>query len=177
MKKLIIISILILLPGLSHAQFSITLQQPPPFRFNISSLWNVTLVNASGSSLNVYLHGEASKTGEGKVMEATTSIFVLQTGVKMVNASEIQPIDVKESNQTYKDIIRATGTVPAGDYEICVSLINADNGVVLGTDCIIHSVQNFSQVELISPMEGTTVAEIYPVFTWIPPTPVTSNAN
>jgi hypothetical protein len=69
-------------------RFSITLHQPPPFRFNISSLWNVTLVNASGENLNVYLHGQASKSGEGLVVEANTSAFILQPGVKMVNADK-----------------------------------------------------------------------------------------
>lgn len=176
MKTLLLIAACFLLQMKADAQVSISLQQPPPFRFNISSLWNVTLVNSSGGNLNVYLHGQAVKMSEGLVVEANTSFFVLQPGVKMVNASEIQPIDVKEANQTYKDIIRSTGTVPAGDYEICVSVVNADNGDVLGTDCIVHSVQNFSQVELITPMEGTDVIEMYPVFTWLPPTPVTSGA-
>jgi hypothetical protein len=172
----IIAFLLFLSSGTVSAQVSITLHQPPPFRFNISSLWNVTLVNASGENLNVYLHGQASKSGEGLVVEANTSAFILQPGVKMVNASEIQPIDVKEANQTYKDIIRSTGSIPAGEYEICVTVIDADNGVIIGTDCITHSVQNFSQVEIISPMNGSEIFELYPVFTWIPPTPVSSGA-
>ena len=105
MKNLIIIAILILIPGLTSAQVSITLHQPPPFRFNISSLWNVTLVNASGGDINVYLHGQASKTGEGLVLEATTSVFILQPGVRTVNASQIQPIDVNEANQIFLNLI------------------------------------------------------------------------
>jgi hypothetical protein len=182
MKKLTINLLLIFL--FSQSAFSgsdsvtVILTPPPPFRFNISSLWNVTLINNSKSSINIYLHGTASSRSS-EIVNATTSGILLPPGSKSINASLFQTVDVNYNSNSgnFSDIVQQTGSFPAGDYEYCVIVKRVDNNNELGSDCENFSVQNFSQVELISPMNESEVHDLYPVFSWVQPTPVYTSQN
>lgn len=180
MKKLLsLIIFYIFSSGLSFSQVTVTLQQPAPYKFNIASMWNITLNNTTNTTYNVELLGEAKKSNGEFIASGTTSKFILKPGMKIVNAAEIQPISVKYgSNGTFKKIIERTGSFPAGDYDICVYVKNTDsNNATLGFDCIPVSVQNFSQLQLISPMDGADINDMYPVFSWLPPSPVDASMN
>jgi hypothetical protein len=66
------------------------------------------------------------------------------------------------------------GQLPSGDYDICVDVINAATGDILGTDCVTQEVLLVSQVALVYPTDALTLLpeNKYPIFTWIPPVPV-----
>ncbi len=181
MKKLLLLIILYFFYcDLSYSQVTVILQQPPPYRFNIASLWNVTLINTTAGTYNLTLFGEARKSNNEFIVSAITKQFVLRPlETKVVNASDIQPITVDYGGgSAIKEIIRTTGSLPAGEFNICVYARDADSGNAnVGFDCLTISVENFSQVELISPINESTVEDQYPVFTWLPPTPVSANQN
>jgi hypothetical protein len=65
-----------------------------------------------------------------------------------------QTIDISYNSNSgnFSDIVQQTGSFPAGEYEYCVTVKSADNNGDLGSDCENVSVQNFSQVELTSPI-------------------------
>ena len=180
--KNIIITIAILL--ISQSAFcgsdsvTVIVHRPPPFKFNISSLWNITLINNTISNINVYLFGRASRRGS-EIVNAVTSEIILPPGTKSINASLFQRIDVSYNGNSgnFSEIVQRTGSFPAGEYEYCVNVKRADNNEVLGSDCEDVSVQNFSQVKLISPMNNAEVHDLYPVFSWIQPTPVSALQN
>jgi len=179
MKKQILILILIFL--VTRSAFSgtdsvtVILHKPPPFRFNVSSLWNITLINKTKSNINVYLTGTAS-SHNSEIVTATTSGILLPPGSKSINASLFQTVDVAYNGNSgnFSDIVQRTGSFPAGSYEYCVTVKGVDNNEEIGSDCEDVTVQNFSQVKLISPVNNGEVHEQYPVFSWIQPTPVSS---
>lgn len=156
----------------------VTLKQPPKYKFNISSLWNITLKNNTNNNYSIELKGTADKTGTGIIVTATTAVFQLKANeTKIVSASEITPIDV-DYDKSYQDIIEKTGSFPAGDYVICVEVKQKPENSILGSECMLNvSVENFSQVQIISPYDGAGILDMYPVFTWLPPSPVATQTQ
>ncbi|MCB0727220.1 MAG: hypothetical protein KDD00_07125 [Ignavibacteriae bacterium] len=176
MKKIIltlIVSITFINSSFSQDSVTVILHQPPPFQFNVSSLWNMTLINNTNESINVYLFGTAS-SHKTEIVNATTSGILLPPGTKNINASQFQTIDISYNSNSgnFSDIVQQTGSFPAGNYEYCVTVKRVDNNAELGSQCEDVAVENFSQVELSSPMNEAEVNDIYPIFSWLPPTPV-----
>ena len=196
--KYILIILMFLFIGTKHIMAGdviIQLRQPPQYQFKLEHMWNVTLVNTSQTTYNVYLYGIATKSGEGKIVDANTSKFQLPPGTKIVQPQNISPINIIEAKKEYEAPVKHLGAVPNGNYDICVSVINAENGSVLGVECYTTEVLNLTQIELLSPTDGFNVSpdlssdtsgsknnkgnfkyvsnqnqnSIFPVFTWIPP--------
>ncbi|RPI17739.1 MAG: hypothetical protein EHM58_08245 [Ignavibacteriae bacterium] len=155
----------------------VQLRQPPAYKFALEDMWKVTLNNSSKSIYNVYLYGTVSRTGAGEIVQGTTSKFQLPPGTKIVQPNDISPINVKEPNKDYENVLKRTGTVPNGDYEICLTVYDADNNTVIGEECLNFSVQTVTQTALVSPIDEATISERLPVFSWQPPSPVRSTQN
>jgi hypothetical protein len=143
------------------AQISVHLQQPHPFQFHVEDMWKVTLTSTYQTPVRVYLYGTARSLTEGLIVDANTAIFSMNIGTRMVKANEIGPIDVHKQNQTYGDIVKKMGGLPSGKFEICVYVKDAATNQTLAVDCIEHEVQNFTEVELISPISSTVISNEY----------------
>jgi len=173
------------------AQVTVVLQQPPPFQFKIENMWKITLINPTGTTFKVYMHGEATESVKGKIVAVTTAPFTLPPGAKVVNTRELVPMNIDVSNSKYADVIQKINAIPTGDYEICVTVINSETGQQLGMQCMEAQTQNLSQVELLQPENSTkflsgSISEnnadnigdfkIIPgsfvTFSWLPPSPV-----
>ncbi|RPI13561.1 MAG: hypothetical protein EHM58_18210 [Ignavibacteriae bacterium] len=150
MKKIIFFLSIILTP-VTFSQVTVTLRQPPPYQFKVEDFWKVTLNNASQNTYNVYLYGIATGNNDGKIVDANTKVFALKPGTTIVTAAHVSPIQIKEKNKKYEDAIKFTGGLPTGDYEICLTVYNAENNEVLGNECISHSVEIISGIELLLP--------------------------
>jgi len=200
MKQIKVIHIFILLTTILLffqinilAQVSVILQQPPPFQFKIENMWKVTLINPTQTSLTVYLQGVATESTKGQIVTATTAAFLLPPGVKVINSRELNPMNVHVNNSKYTDVIQNIGSVPTGDYEICVTVFDAGTGLQLGMQCIEAQTQNLSQVELLQPKNNTkflsgavtgnnfdntgeSESQVVPgsfiTFNWLPPSPI-----
>ncbi len=178
----------VLLTAQTYSQVSVQLQQPPPYQFKVEQFWKVILTNNSRVPVNIYLKGTATQSLQGKIIEATSSVITLQPGVKVVSGQDLGPFTISESNSHYKDIMINTGSVPSGDYNICVMAFDASSGKVLATDCISVTVENFNRMELISPFDQEVIGNISEeatenlklksinispvvIFSWLPPIP------
>jgi len=137
-----------------NAQITVIIQQTPPYQFKLEHMWKVTLVNPTQTTYRISLHGRATELYEGLIVEATTAALVLPPGMKVINALELVPINIRESNPKYADVVKNIGGVTAGDYEIFVSVIDAEVGRVLGFQCVRTKVQSLTQVELLEPANG-----------------------
>jgi len=209
MQKLkgILIILILTASSILYSQSNVTVQlrQPPPYSFHVEDMWKVTLNNVTQNTYNIYLHGVATKIGGGRIVAANTSTFRLGGGRRMVNASEISPIDVTEKDKIYEDVINHTGGLPNGEYEICVSVINAENDMILGEECYTTEVMNVTQLNLLFPDDGEIFSGndiILPkdtlktkkktpreitlnqsqtssniIFSWLPPSPVNPGAR
>ncbi len=161
----------------SVAQVNVYLQQPPPYQFKTDNLWKVTLVNNS-APVTVYLLAEVTdlKTNR-RIAEGRTSSFLLPSGMKKVNASELSPIDIKKYDNSVENTLNKTGTFKSGEYNICIHALNSADDTELGSFCNDYEILNVTQTELLMPEEMEEVSFSQPVFSWMPPTPFPSGVR
>lgn len=176
MRPLISLLLLFLVVNVSKSQVIVQLQQPPPNQLLIEDLWKLRTINSSQNSYNVYLTATVTEATLGQILSGSSKNFTIPTGIKFINQSDLGDVNVQYSNEEIKNIIEKTGSVPAGNYEICVSLINADGSeTVLASTCISQEVNNYTVPVLISPDDKAQTSAQLPVFNWLPPTPVRPN--
>lgn len=171
-----------------QAQINVTLQQPLPFQFKIENFWRVVLVNIGEDPLNIYLVGTAIDQMEERIIEATSSVITLQRGTKILTGRDLGPFEIHESETRYSNLIARTGSIPSGNYDICIEVFDAGSNRLLGGDCVQMVVENLSRIELISPFDAEIVSNFLPgnknvknlnittqntpvIFSWMPPVP------
>jgi len=179
-----------------YAQVTVVLQQPPPYQFNVDYMWKVTLINPTNTTYKIYLTGVATESLQGQIIKATSAAFSLAPGVKIINTHDLIPMKVEATNNRYTSVVKNIGTLPTGNYEICVNVIDAETGMLLGTQCMETQVENLSQVELLQPESNTTfisgnavkndaedignskiITGSFITFSWLPPSPVPPGAK
>ena len=174
MKKyfLIILSLALLTTNFvfSQANVIVQLKQPPPFKFHVEDLWKVNLTNP-GQPTNVYLFAKVTK-GIQKMLDATSAPFNLPTGVKMVKANEIGPIDVNKYTDEVDKAISSTGSLPSGVYTICIYAISTLTKQEVGSFCGDYEILNVTKSDLLSPENMESVLDVFPSFNWLPPSPI-----
>ena len=154
----------------ARGQVQVVLHRPPPTQLHVEMLWRVDLVNLSGAPLEVRLYGVAW-AGARWVGDGLTSSFVLPIGLTTAGAVDFGPIDYN-ADPDYDDIVSRTGRVPAGEYRICLYVIDVATGDTLGSDCIDEQVvYHFLPPQLVYPSDESTIAEALPLFTWTPVSP------
>lgn len=158
-----------------YSQITIQLQEPPPFQFKVEHLWRAN-INNPGQAVNVYLFGTIER-GSRRLLDATTSVFLLPTGLKKVNARELSPIDVEKYSNEVEETLNKTGTLQSGTYNICLYVMDANTKQPLGSFCNDFEILNLTQSELISPLDKETVRDIQPMFNWLPPVPLPHGRN
>lgn len=156
------------------------LQQPPRNQLKVADLWKITIINTTADEYLVFLRGIATHDRDGQIADAHTATFVVPANTtKMVSGVDISPVKLDSSDPEYKAVFTQTGTVPAGNYTICV-YVNAvaRNGSaipvpeVIGSDCKTAEVQPQSPPVLVFPNDESDVSDKQPQFTWLPPTPL-----
>lgn len=137
----------------------------------VLSLLTGTLVNTTGSPQSIYLYADVSKNGI-HAGSATSARFTLQPGPLIINAINgealLNPIDGRYENLDPAYILR-TGTIPPGDYSICIYAIGNDT---VGKNCYDLIVMDLNPPILVMPMNGDAVDVPFPTFIWTPPTPL-----
>lgn len=160
-----------------EAQVIVRLDTPPPFKFKIEDFWKITLENP-GNAINVYLVAAAERISDGvRLADATSSVFNMPQGTKRINASEISPIDVNKYSDEIEKTLDRFGTLPDGDYRICVNVVSVESNLVIGFDCQEVSVLTLTQPELLSPMNKEIVLDVFPVFNWLPAFAIPSGSS
>jgi hypothetical protein len=171
----LLVGLLLLAPAL-QAQITVSLQQPPPNQLKVADLWRVTILNTTKTTYNVYLQGTATEANAGQVVDAQTSPFTVPPGSKVVTGHDLGNIKVNSSNSKYKNILLQTGSVPAGDYTVCVIVHAAQDGSELGNDCIQQHVES-ATLMLITPNDEAPLDVDLPVFIWTSSPPLGTSAT
>jgi hypothetical protein len=129
----------------------IRLKKPPPNVFFTEDMFKLTIINPTQETYRVYLHGRSTEAIIGLIIDASCNTFELPPGTKIVQTSDVGKVTINEKNEKYKDVITRMGQLPTGNYDICVDVVNASTGDVLGTDCVTQEVMLVSQVMLVYP--------------------------
>ncbi len=156
----------------AQGQVMVTLVRPPDNQVRVADLWRVTLTNLTQQTYSVYLNGIVTETTDGEIVNAESKIFDLPPGTHVLDGNLLSPIKVNSSREPYKRIVIATGTVPSGEYEVCVYVKEAGTGLELGHDCYSTRVEQVTPSIPVSPGDGDRVEDLYPTFVWTPPVPV-----
>ncbi len=163
--------------GLQAQSVSVQLFQPPPNQLRASDLWRLNISNLGSEPVTLYLRGIVTEARDGEVVVAESATFELAPReFKRVTARDISPIKRISSIKRYEDAFLRTGTVPSGDYEVCVFALLVDNGErteeELGSDCFSQLIEQASSLMLVMPDDEAEVSESLPMFTWMPPVPL-----
>jgi len=144
----------------------------PPYNFVIDGMWKITLINSSDPE-NVYLYGTIEDLESNELLvEGTTSVFFLPQGVKIVSSSDVTPVDLSKNSDAVKRTLERIGTLPNGLYDICIEVFSSSTNESLGSACTEIEVLTLTQADLLSPMDGETVLDIFPTFNWLASAPL-----
>lgn len=166
-KKFLLL--LVLFPVFVHAQVSIHVQLPPSGMIQKDQLWNLVLVNNSTTSFDatVIITLQDLTTGQ-TILSGSSRSITLAKGIRTVNVQEVQPIQ-------YNYITSFNGSfLPFGTYLICYSLTkrSSDEIQTLASECVTIIISPLSPPLLNSPADKAVLQTAYPLFSWIPPTPL-----
>jgi len=154
----------------------------PSNLWRIEDVLNITITNNAQEDLDIFLFSTVTDTEYGLLFELESSSFLLSAGYNgSINPADIGSVDVKNYNSKRADFIQDvlinTGTLPAGDYEICVEVLDHLTQYCYGRACINQIIAHPSPPELIFPSDESTLLDELPIFTWMPPMPTNSNVD
>ncbi|TAK51298.1 MAG: hypothetical protein EPO24_16065 [Bacteroidetes bacterium] len=72
----------------------------------------------------------------------------------------------EEAKNRIKDIALATGRLPSGTYTFNIRVEDVTNVAAYDEKQIILTLQNFSRIELLSPLNNSDVPTTFPLFQW-----------
>jgi hypothetical protein len=154
------------------AQVNVTIQHPPYNQLKIEDMWRITLINTSSTTLTVNLKSTLTEADAGLIATGESRIFELPPGRKIFTGSNYKELDPDivyvNKDSRYKESVTRTGGLPAGEYEICLYVIESTSGDQLGLECIQQSVLLAAAPTLISPEDGSEISLKHPDFIWLP---------
>ncbi len=170
----IIAGLFILFNAGSFAQeVLIRLNLPPIDQFTVNDLYNAQVINNSGKDLQIFLKGIVTEETKGLLFDGHSAVFTLKAGFNGLPAfSQLEPVSTNYSNKKVESYVLRTGTVPPGEYTICIYVIDATTQEELGEDCIQTELLAPMPPELIYPEDESQVEEMLLLFSWAPPAPV-----
>jgi hypothetical protein len=170
MIKKIVFLVVMFLPTLLWAQVTISVQLPQVGMVQKDQLWNLVLVNNSNATVeaNVFLNLQDAVTGQ-TVLSAGSRSVILNKGVKLLNAQQVQPIQYNFSAAGF------TGNyLPIGSYIACytISKLLLETVEVIANECVRLNITPLSPPQLNTPADHSEIRTTSPQFTWIPPAPM-----
>jgi len=161
-------------------QASIQLIIPPPVELANRDQWNLLLLASTFDTLQVLLHGTVTEQMRGKVYEVNSAVFTLRPGNYLFNTSNytlLEPEQVLFESRDFVEHISRTNTLPGGQYEVCVELVDMAQNIVITQTCTRVDINLTTPPALISPANGFRQCELLPLFVWAPPQPPLTNQN
>ncbi len=171
--RLLKIFVLLLLLFFANRAISQVIIYPPPLspggNPTVIQLMYGILNNTSSSALDVYMHLVCTNSGQ-PVADVQSKAFLLPSGITLINSQNVEnllyPVDVKYADNKYLSYGIKTSSLPPGTYEICITVLQTIGGSVIGNNCYSISIENFTSVNLLTPMNNGLSKNSYPIFSW-----------
>lgn len=167
-----------LLPMFAQAQVVMQPQAPPLGLTIKPQLWNLSLVNATKESMTVRIEMVMTDVSTNqRILTGTTRSFFLPDGAKQVQAKDVIPVTYNAGSSLYSIDPSPEGFLPPGVFNICYTLIGGPKGVpesTIAEACETYEIEPLSPPQLVSPMEQEQVETPAPLFTWLPPAPLSN---
>ena len=130
----------------------------------------VDITNSEHQAVTVYLHGEVRRDGK-LIGKGNSNKIEIPPGGKRITRSDITKIKKEWWDKEFEKLLFRMPTLPAGDYEACIFVYKAKGKKLLTKCCSGFESKPISPPRLISPKDGATLKEKYPLFRWTPPAP------
>ncbi len=175
MKKILLFAILNIWFLVLSAQVIVSTPIIPAGLVQKSQLWNLILINNSQEvmSVSIKLIIQDSKTGTS-LMSASTGNVQLTKGSVSFTEKDFSPIYYNYYSSAFDKPY-----FPMGHYVICYQVSDMKLGElkVIGEECVPFSIEPLSPPLLHMPDNGSTITELNPNFSWMPPAPATMFDN
>ena len=156
------------------------------YAFNTKEALNLVIINSHPKTFPVFINGKIMDGNRQTVVEFTSQEVVLNPGSNIITPNNVSLADANYFNMDIAEIENRTGTYPSGNYQVCVWLqcVTRDCGgagqdavAVEQINCIPVHVENPTPLLLSTPNNDAEIEEVRPMFTWIPPSPVSGSAS
>jgi hypothetical protein len=169
LKRLILFLSLFLFTNRTMAQ---VLVLPPGLHggnVSIVQLMYGILNNTSAAGINVSVQLTCT-TGSQLVANVKSKTFLLPPGITVINAQNAEnllyPVTVNYTDNKLEAFAIRMGALPPNTYQICVTVLKSKNDSVVGKNCYSVTFENYTSVNLLTPMNNSTIKDQYPTHTW-----------
>lgn len=170
--------VLCLLPAMMQAQVHIQTTIPSVGLVQKNQLWNLVMVNGTGSVLQGRLELILyDRTTAQELITATTGMFTLPNGSAMLNVSMLNPVQYNYLGMEPDRNLNAL--LPSGSYTACYSYIRnpGNKRELLAEECVSFDTEPVSPPMLTFPADSALL-DVQPAqFSWTPPAPVGMISN
>lgn len=164
-----------------NAQVTLNFNSINEFIFNSREALNFTVINSNPKSFQIKIKGKITDGNGQSIAEFVSTPVMLQTGANVFGRMNIDFQEINYFNADIAEIELKTGTYPSGQYRICIwsTCVTADcdgageyAGSIENPVCVQVNVENPTPLLLSYPGDNSEIEETRPVYTWIPPAPV-----
>ncbi len=171
MKIKLWLVLIICLPICVQAQITMTNQIPNTGMLLKEQLWNMVITNNSNDIVELKIKLDVTDLSLGQsVLNASTGKMTLGRGMKIITSRDLQPIEYNYAATEFSG-----NYAPCGSYIIHYRLFQEIPGkdyVVVADDVARIYITPLSPPLLITPSDKSGIEEVYPQFSWMPPTPI-----
>ena len=130
----------------------------------------VNITNSEHRAVTVYLHGEVRRDGK-LIGKGNSNKIEISPGGKRITRSDITKIEKEWWDKEFEKLLFRLSNLPEGNYEACIFVYKAEGKKLLTKCCSGFESKPISPPRLISPKDGATLKEKYPLFRWTTPAP------
>ena len=170
MKIKILAAFILCMPFFAKAQITLTAQLPNNGILQKEQLWNLLIVNNSNDVAVLKLQLDVRDVLMGQpVISAHTGKIIMGKGMKLITLRDIQPV-------TYNYVATQFpgNYLPCGSYSINYRLVQetAKGDEPVADEMVSINITPLSPPLLTTPADKSNIDNLYPQFTWMPPTPM-----
>lgn len=173
--------LMIALSSYSSAQILITPQVPSQGVLLRNQLWNLVVINNSGSTQEIQLQLTITDAVSGQTfISAATRSVVLAKGATLLKEKDLAPIRYNFLGNVGSAAGSSADFLPVGDYTVCYMITeNHSKGFEFPASeaCVNITVEPMTPPQLVSPADTSVLDSQYPYFNWIPPAPLSMFNN
>ncbi|MDI3321391.1 hypothetical protein [Pinibacter soli] len=149
---------------------------PPGALIEKEQLWNVIIANPLSTPRHCQLSVTILNKSNGqKMMTALSGSIVVPTGARQMQIADVMPVVY---NSLSNDIdLSSPGFLPVGLYQICYEVLEGKEMASGGNTCVDVQVDVLAPPQLIFPENKSAVKETQPLFSWVPPVPLSLVRN
>ena len=152
------------------AQVLLTAQLPSGAVVQKEQLWNLSLMSNQPDLLEIYIKLSLQDAISGQVvLSAESGSLLLNKGLTLFTNQTVQPILYNFIAPEF-----SRNFLPVGNYIACYEAYQTkgENQTILASECLPILVDPLSPPLLNMPEDKSLLNTPYPLFTWMPPTPI-----